>query len=85
MDLEPPPSQRQTFLTIFLAMLLAAGFLVMLTLVTLGWLLYALVVVGGVVGMGWFHYWLWGRSMSEQVAQEREELEARDNDDFPHV
>jgi hypothetical protein len=37
---------------------------------------HALVIFTLIAAFGCFHYFLWGRSMSEQVAQEREEEQA---------
>ena len=87
----PEPSQRGTFLGVLLTLLGGVGF-VAFTLVILSPFLAH--VIGGVVvvmlmvGFGFLHYWLWGRSMSQQVAGEREEEEMKsqaDADPWPPV
>jgi hypothetical protein len=75
MDYEPPPpspqGQRQTFLAVLLAVLMGAGFVFFLVIVTGGLLLEVLAAVGGIGLFGYVHYLLWGRSLSQQVAGER--------------
>ncbi len=71
---QPPPSGRENMLAVALATLVGGMFLFFLYLITLG-------IVGNVLGIGVLicavgilHYLLWGRSMSAEVAAEREAL-----------
>jgi fatty acid desaturase len=66
--------RRETFLTIFLTLLAAAGGLLFLILVTGGFFLYVMIGVVLVAAGGCFHYLLWGKLFSEEVAGEREEM-----------
>jgi hypothetical protein len=76
-DPEQYTRRRETVLTIFFAVLAAGGFLLFLTVITGGFFLYVLGVAGGVGALGGLHYLLWGRSLNEQTAGEREEAEFR--------
>jgi hypothetical protein len=76
-DPEQHTRRRETFLTIFFAVLAGGGFLLFLVLVTGGFFLYPLLIGGGIAAVGGLHYLLWGRSLSEQTAGEREEAEFR--------
>jgi hypothetical protein len=80
MNEEPNPYQRrrESFLTIFLTLLGSAGILLYLIAVTGGFFLYVILAVLVIASVGFFHYLLWGRMMSESVAGEREELEQRE-------
>ena len=74
MDQEKPPGKpRETFLTVFLALLLGAAFLFFLYFVTLGFIGYLLAAVLAMVLVGYLHYALWGFALSEETAAEREE------------
>lgn len=70
--------RREKVLVISFGFLVVAGLLVAFTILTAGFLLYVLVVAGAVALFGVFHYLLWGWAMSEDVAGEREELEAQE-------
>ena len=71
----PRPSTRETLLTILLLTLVAAGFLLFFISIVGMFALHALGVVGVLVFFGGMHYLLWGRSLSSEVAAEREEDE----------
>lgn len=71
----PRPSTRETLLTILLLTLVAAGFLLFFISIMGMFALHALGVVGVLVFFGGMHYLLWGRSLSNEVAAEREEDE----------
>lgn len=74
MSQEPNPSQRrENFLTVFLALMLGTVFLFFLYLLTLGFMFYVVVVVFGMVFVGYLHYALWGYALSQETAGEREE------------
>ncbi len=70
--------RRQTFLTIFMAAIFVFGLLFVFTILTGGFLLYVLLVVGVAALIGGAHYLLWGRAYTEATAGEREELEAQE-------
>jgi hypothetical protein len=70
-----PGSSREVFLIVVLCFFAAAPFLFLLAFFASGILIFMipLVVLGG--GMAAFHYFLWGRALDREVAQEREECE----------
>ncbi len=72
-----PRQRRESFLTLFLTALGALFFLFVLILLTGGYLVYVLLIGGGLFGVGLLHYLLWGRLLSQQVAGEREEERLR--------
>jgi hypothetical protein len=74
-ELNDPTEDRAAFLPVMLACLLGFFFVVLLLLLTGGLLFWLVLVVGGMTGLCIFHYLLWGKAMSEQVAGEREEYE----------
>jgi hypothetical protein len=69
---------RQTFLTVFLGTIVLFGLLLVFTILTGGFLLYVLAVVGAAGLFAAMHYFLWGRALTEATAGEREEMEAQD-------
>jgi predicted membrane protein len=74
MNPEPQPGHgRENLLTVFLALLLGAVFLFFLYLLTFGFAFYIIVAVLAMVFIGYLHYAMWGFSMSEETAGEREE------------
>jgi hypothetical protein len=77
-DDNPHRQRRETFLGLFLALFFGAGAVVFLIVVTGGFFLYVL-AAGVVIGVvGYLHYLLWGQALTQQVAGEREEEEARE-------
>jgi hypothetical protein len=78
MDDDRPPEQRGTYLGIFLTGLLAAAALVALFAACGGLTVGMAAVVAGVILLGLVHYLVWGRSLSNEVAGEREEEATRD-------
>jgi hypothetical protein len=69
---------RATFVAVAIAVLFGVpctGFLVVLTEGYVLAFLVGLIIIGAVAGM---HYLLWGRSMSQRTAGEREEEELRE-------
>lgn len=69
----PPTPRRETFLTVFLALMLGSAFLFFLYLLTFGFVFYIVVAVLAMVFVGYLHYALWGYSLSQETAAEREE------------
>ena len=86
MDVNQRPPRRQTFLTVFLAILLGIFALLVLILVSGGFFLWVIYLALAVAGLALVHYVLWGRAMSRSVAGEREEEQLRQRaaaDDWP--
>jgi hypothetical protein len=79
MDYDPPSpqSQRQVWLAVLLAVVVTGSFLAFLVTITGGLFIVVLAAAAGIALFGYMHYLLWGRSLSEQVAGERAEEEAR--------
>jgi hypothetical protein len=76
--MEHDPIQRSRTrenVLIFTLVLFLGGLIVFfLDFISFGIFTYALGVGGLIVVVGCLHYVVWGRSMSEQVAQEREQM-----------
>ena len=70
--------RRETFLAVLMAVVVLFGLLVVFTILTGGFLLYILLVVGVAGVFAAMHYFLWGRAFTEATAGEREEMEAQD-------
>ena len=86
---QPRSRARETFLTVLLATLAAAGFFLFFFAIMGPFVIHAVVIFVLLVGFGGFHYLLWGRSMVEKTANEQEEerpaLEQGEwPDDGPH-
>jgi len=77
LDDYPRQQRRQNFLAVFLAGLFLMFFLVLLIFLTNGLFLYVLLLAAAIAAVALFHYVLWGRSLSQQVAGEREEEQLR--------
>jgi hypothetical protein len=89
MDSEPHPhhKRRETVLTVALVIILGGLFLFFLNLISLGIFMYVGAVVIAMGLVGFLHYVLWGQTLTEDTAGEREEeeLKARldiDRDDW---
>jgi hypothetical protein len=80
----PYRRRRETFLGLFLAIFFGGGFALFLILVTGGFFLYVLVAVAVIGLVGSLHYLLWGRALTQDVAGEREEDEARERWEDEH-
>jgi hypothetical protein len=88
MDPHPdtPQSNRETLLTLMLAILFGGGFLFFLILISGGFFLYVLAAVASITVVGYLHYLLWGEALTHEVAGEREEEELKerlDGDGWP--
>ena len=59
--------QRSVILSVMLTALFGGGAMFVSFLLCGGLSINMLAVVGGVVALGYFHYLLWGRSMSHEV------------------
>jgi hypothetical protein len=85
-----PDSPRGTFLTFLLVGLTIAGGLVFFVALMGMFVFQALAIVGVIAGAGLCHYFLWGRTMSQEAALQRGEDEESDegsgrwSSDGPH-
>jgi hypothetical protein len=79
MDPDSPhtSSARQTIVITFLTSMAAAFFLLVLIVVTWGYLIFLVAIVGAMVVFGGLHYLMWGRLLVEQTAGESEEERLR--------
>jgi hypothetical protein len=68
-------SERATFLSLMLGALGMGLFFLVLLLITGGWFFFVGCAAGALVFLGLIHYALWGKSMSDQVAGQREEMQ----------
>ena len=71
-DFHEPSRSRETMLTLLLTGLGTGAFLLFLIFVTSGFFLYVVLAVGGITVLGFVHYMLWGRAMTQDVAGEQE-------------
>jgi hypothetical protein len=71
--------RRETFLAVILITLLGGGLLLFLVVITGGFFLYVVLAVVAIGVVGYVHYLLWGHAMTQEVAGEREEEEAREH------
>ncbi|HYV34299.1 MAG TPA: hypothetical protein VE988_01260 [Gemmataceae bacterium] len=63
--------RRETMLTIMLTVLVGGAFLLFLIFVTGGFFFYVFLSVAVITAVGYFHYLLWGQSMTDEVADEQ--------------
>jgi Flp pilus assembly protein TadB len=80
---DPGPSGREVVLTILLLTLVAAGVFLFMVAIMGMFVIHALIVFTLISGFGLFHYLLWGRAMSQDVAAEREQQALADGEDWP--
>ncbi|MFO0970434.1 MAG: hypothetical protein U0793_33220 [Gemmataceae bacterium] len=76
-DIQPRRKRRETILTISLVVILGGLFLFFMNLISLGIFMWvgAIIIAMGLIGF--LHYVLWGQTMTENTAGEREEAELR--------
>jgi hypothetical protein len=75
MDYEPERNRaRETVLMVSLVVLLGGTIAVTLIFVSMGVFAYVLMAVPAFALVGYLHYMLWGYSMAQQTAGEREEI-----------
>jgi hypothetical protein len=72
------PSARSNFLPVMLTAMLAMFGLLVLIVLTSGFVLYVGGWVLAFIALGSVHYLLWGRAFEQQTAGEREEAEWRE-------
>jgi hypothetical protein len=68
----PPEDSYRSNLLIYLFTSLGLGFLALVAVALLGSIV---IWVGGLLLLGIFHYFLWGRMLTKEVAGQREEEE----------
>ena len=73
-----PVQERSRFLPMLMATLAAGVFCLFMILITGGFFFYVVAAVLGLVLLGMFHYVVWGRSMDQEAAAERERDEVLD-------
>lgn len=71
----PETPRRETLLTVILTGLGAGAFLLFLIFISGGFFFYVTLAVAAMVALGFFHYVLWGYSMTQEVADEQAEAE----------
>lgn len=72
-DIRKHNTGRESALTFTLVAVLGGAFVFFLNMVSLGVFFYVVAAIFGMVAIGYVHYVLWGHSMSQDVAGEREE------------
>jgi hypothetical protein len=80
MDYDPDLERRrrETFLSLFLAVIGGGAIVCFLILITLGYFLWVILGAAALGLLGLFHYLLWGHLMSRSTAGEREEAELQE-------
>lgn len=66
---------RETYLAVMLCVLIGLPIFVFFNVLTGGLFILLLVLMGGVAVLGAFNYFLWGRSLDQEVADERRQEE----------
>jgi hypothetical protein len=72
-----PKHFRTTMLAVMFALFLGGGFLLFLTIITGGAILLVPIGLAALGALGAFHYFLWGRSLSQATEEERVEEQQR--------
>src|SRR5713101_7043177 len=70
-------NRRESVLTIILVTVFGGGVFFFLNFVSLGIFSYVIGIVAAIAVVGTFHYVLWGFSLTEETAGEREEAELK--------
>lgn len=77
-------ARRSSFLSLLMGAMLAVSAAAFLILLSGGLFFHVVAVIGGMAAVAVFHYLLWGKSLGERTAGEREEMtlneRARDSD-----
>jgi hypothetical protein len=69
-----PRTSRDTYLVVVLFILVGIPLFVFLNVITSGLFILMLVVASGLGVLGSLHYFLWGRTLNQEVASEREKM-----------
>ena len=79
---DPADAHRETMLTVMLCSMVVAGFLVFLVAFMGVGGLIALAAVAVVIGFGFLHYVIWGRSLTSEVEPEKEKEQQPEEDQW---
>ena len=77
----PHQQRRETLLTVVLTGLGAIAFLFFLILISGGFFFYVALAAGAIVALGFFHYVVWGYTMTQEVADEQAHDEVQQDRD----
>ena len=77
-DTRQPTKGRAMFLPLMLGSIVVIFSLLFLTLITGGFFLYLVLVIGAMYLIGLMHYLLWGRAYESQTEGDREEAHVLD-------
>ena len=77
-DDRDPAKGRALFLPVMLGSIVGIFCLLALVVLTGGFFLYFLLVIGAIVYVGLMHYLLWGRALETQTEGDREEVKVID-------
>ena len=77
-DSRQPGKGRALFLPLMLGSIVVIFSLLFLTLITGGFFLYIMLVIGAIFPFGMMHYLLWGRAFESQTEGDREEVHVLD-------
>ena len=70
-----PRTPRDTYLVVVLFVLVGVPLFVFLNIITSGLFILMFAVATGLGVLGSLHYFLWGRSLNQEVASKKEEAE----------
>jgi len=73
-----PSKGRETLLAFVLVFLLGGVIFFFLNFISFGIFFYVLIAVAALTMVGMLHYALWGHSLTQEVAGEREEQQVRE-------
>jgi len=76
-ELDPTHKRRETVLTVSLIVIVGGLLLFFLNMISMGIFMYVGIAVLLVGMVGYLHYVMWGQSLTENTAGEREEAEMR--------
>lgn len=72
---QPRPERSKSGLLIFTLMLaMCLGLFVVLNVLSFGIFFWVVAITLGIATIGSFHYLLWGQSLTDEVAEEREQF-----------
>ena len=77
-DTREPTKSRAMFLPLMLGSFVGIFSLLFLTLITGGFFLYLMLVIGAIFPIGVMHYLLWGRAYESRTEGDREEAHVLD-------
>ena len=81
--MDKPHTTRDTILVIVLCLMIGGPCLIALDFISFGWTTAPLIALAGIGLVAAIHYLVWGRSLSEEVKEEREAEEESESDPWP--